>query len=113
MRTAILLSLLCLLLGCEKKHKEAPKAVALSLDGSMEVGLMTFNLRYENNQETGKRAWRNRVIGIVGMLNRENIEILAIQEGLHGQVADLWASMPNFDFEGVGRNDGKKSGEYT
>jgi endonuclease/exonuclease/phosphatase family metal-dependent hydrolase len=110
---AILLILLCLLIGCEKKQKETPKAVAVSLDGSMEIGLMTFNLRYENNQETGKRAWRNRVVGIVGMLHRENVEILAIQEGLHGQVADLWASMPNFDFEGVGRNDGKKSGEYT
>jgi endonuclease/exonuclease/phosphatase family metal-dependent hydrolase len=110
---AILLSLLCLLFGCEKKQKEAPKAVAVSLDGSMEVGLMTFNLRYENSHETGKRAWRNRVVGIVEMLQREKIEILGIQEGQHGQVADLWASLPNFGFEGVGRDDGDKRGEYS
>jgi endonuclease/exonuclease/phosphatase family metal-dependent hydrolase len=109
----ILLSLLWLLQGCEKKEKEIPRAVAVSLDGSMEVGLMTFNLRYENENEDGKRAWRNRVVGIVGMLQRENIEILGVQEALHGQVADLWASMPNFSFEGVGRKDGKKRGEYT
>jgi endonuclease/exonuclease/phosphatase family metal-dependent hydrolase len=47
------------------------------------------------------------------MLQREKIEILGIQEGLHGQVADLWASLPNFSFQGVGRDDGKKRGEYT
>ncbi len=110
---AILFSLLCLVLGCEKKQKEVPKAVPISLDGSMEVELMTFNLRYENKQEIGKRAWRNRVVGIVGMLQREKVEILGIQEGQHGQVADLWASLPNFGFEGVGRDDGEKRGEYT
>lgn len=79
----------------------------------MEVGLMTFNLRYENKQENGKRAWRNRVVGIIEMLQREKVEILGIQEGQHGQVADLWASLPEFGFEGVGRTDGKKLGEYT
>ena len=112
-RIAILASLLCLLLSCQKKEKDIPKAIAVSPDGSMEVELMTLNLRYENHQENGKRAWRNRVVGIVEMLQREKVEILAIQEGLHGQVADLWASMPEFGFEGVGRDDGKKSGEYT
>lgn len=109
----ILLSFFCVLQGCERKKKEVPKAVPVSLDGSMEVGLMTFNLRYENSKESGKRAWRNRVVGIVGMLQREKVEILGIQEGQHGQVADLWASMPDYGFEGVGRTDGKKSGEYT
>lgn len=109
----VLLALLCLLPACDKKQKHTPKAVPVSLDGSMEVGLMTFNLRYENSKEDGKRAWRNRVVGIVGMLERENVEILGIQEGLHGQVADLWASLPNFGFEGVGRDDGKKRGEYS
>jgi endonuclease/exonuclease/phosphatase family metal-dependent hydrolase len=32
---------------------------------------------------------------------------------LHGQVADLWASMPQFSFVGVGRDDGERKGEYT
>ena len=112
-RIAISACLFCLVLGCEQKHKEVPKAVAVSLDGSMEVGLMTLNLRYENKEENGKRAWKNRVVGIVGMLQREKVEILGVQEGLHGQVADLWASMPEYGFEGVGRDDGVKKGEYT
>ena len=109
----ILLSSIFLLQGCERKQEQAPKAVPVSLDGSMEVALMTFNLRYENSNETGKRAWWNRVVGIVEMLAKEKVEILGIQEGQHGQVADLRASMPDFGFEGVGRTDGKKLGEYT
>lgn len=112
-RIALSACLFCLALGCEKKPKEIPKAIAVSLDGSMEIDLMTLNLRYENEKENGKRAWKNRVVGIVGMLQREKVEILGVQEGLHGQVADLWASMPNFGFEGVGRDDGKRRGEYT
>ncbi len=101
------------MLGCEKREKEPPKAIPVSQDGSMEVTLMTFNLRYENDKETGKRAWKNRVVGIVGMLEHEGVDILGIQEGQHGQVADLWASLTDFGFEGVGRADGKKRGEYT
>ena len=110
---AITFLVLGILVGCDNKQKEIPKAVAVSLDGSMELDLMTLNLRYENKQESGKRAWKNRVVGIVGMLQREKVEILGIQEGQHGQVADLWASMPGFGFEGVGRDDGEKKGEYA
>lgn len=97
----------------EGKMEQPPKAIPVSLDGSMEVTLMTFNLRYENDRETGKRAWRNRVVGIIDMLVKEKVEILGIQEGQHGQVADIRASMPDFGFEGVGRTDGEKRGEYT
>ena len=108
-----LISVALVLAGCDKQQKRVPRAVAIRPDGSMEVTLMTFNLRYENDQETGKRAWNNRVIGIVGMLEREGVEILGIQEGLHGQVADLRASLPEFGFVGVGRSDGHRNGEYA
>jgi len=108
-----LISVAAIFAGCEKREEKIPRAVAVSLDGSMEVEVMTFNLRYENRGDRGRRAWRNRVVGIVGMLEREKIEILGIQEGLHGQVADLWASMPEYSFVGVGRDDGKRKGEYT
>jgi endonuclease/exonuclease/phosphatase family metal-dependent hydrolase len=32
---------------------------------------------------------------------------------MHGQVADLWASLPDYEFLGVARGDGGRSGEYT
>lgn len=79
----------------------------------MELRLMTFNVRYENDNETGRRAWAERILGIVKMLHEETPDILCTQEGQHGQMADLWASLPEYNFHGYGRKDGAKSGEYA
>jgi len=75
--------------------------------------VMTLNIRYENEEDKGSRAWRERVVGIVKMLRGEGIGIFGIQEGLHGQVADLRASLPDFGFIGAGRTDGERRGEYA
>jgi endonuclease/exonuclease/phosphatase family metal-dependent hydrolase len=74
---------------------------------------MTVNLRYENSGDIGRRAWAERVIGVVRMLRTEAPDVFGVQEGLHGQVADLRASLPGYGFEGFGRNNGQKKGEYT
>lgn len=103
---------LWLVAGCERE-KRVPKAVAVSEDGSMEVNAMTFNIRYENGGESGRRSWAERVVGIVKMLRVEQPDVLSIQEGLHGQVADLRASLPEYGFAGMGRSDGQRGGEYS
>lgn len=91
----------------------APKAVAVREDGVIDLNLISFNLRYQNPGDAGERAWRQRVLGVVRMVYRETPDILGVQEALHGQVADLWASLPDYRFHGVGRDDGKKTGEYA
>lgn len=112
MRFFGILLVLLFVCGCGRK-REVPRAVAVSEDGSMEVKAMTLNLRYENGEDLGRRAWAQRVIGMVRMLRRESPDVLGVQEGLHGQVADLRASLPGYDFAGLGRSDGKRGGEYT
>lgn len=79
----------------------------------MELKLMSFNVRYENNGDPGSRAWRQRVIGAVKMIRDESPDIMGVQEALHGQAADLWASLPDYEFFGVGRDDGYRQGEYS
>ena len=101
------------LLGCERKREEIPKAIAVSEDGAMELKVMTFNIRYENANDRGAHAWRERVIGIVRMIREEKPDVLGIQEGQHGQVADLRASLGDYEFFGKGRTDGKRKGEYA
>ena len=103
----------CLTAGCEKRQEEIPRAIPITEDGSMELTALTLNLRYENQQDAGARAWRERVVGIVKLLRSEGGEIFGIQEGLHGQVADLRASLPDFAFVGAGRTDGARRGEYA
>jgi endonuclease/exonuclease/phosphatase family metal-dependent hydrolase len=74
---------------------------------------MTFNIRYENDGDRGRRSWRERVVGVVKMLRTESPDVLGIQEGLHGQVADLRASLTEYGFTGTGRTDGMRKGEYS
>ena len=47
------------------------------------------------------------------MIHREQPDVFGVQEALHGQVADLWASLPEYEFSGVGRDDGRRAGEYS
>lgn len=79
----------------------------------LELRLMSFNVRYENSGDSGARAWRQRIIGAAHMIRREHSDIIGVQEALHGQAADLWASLPEYEFFGVGRDDGKRNGEYS
>ena len=102
------------LLSCQRNRTVAlPKAVPVRADGALELRLMSFNVRYENDEDTGSRAWRQRVLGSVHLLRRQRPDIFGVQEALHGQAADLWASLPDYEFFGVGRDDGKRAGEYS
>ncbi len=100
------------LVSCEKQ-KEIPKAVGVRADGVMELNVMSFNIRYENDKDRGIRAWTERVVGVVEAVRGERVDLLGIQEGLHGQVADLRASLMDYHFSGAGRDDGKRTGEYA
>ena len=90
-----------------------PKAVAIAEDGRLELKLMTFNIRYENAEDVGARAWQQRVTGAVRMISEEAPDVIGVQEAMHGQAADLWASLPDYEFFGAARDDGRRSGEYA
>lgn len=111
---------LCLLLGvmvladCRPGGSQrVSKAVPVREDGLLELKLLSFNVRYENAGDRDVRAWPQRVIGSVKMIHREQPDVFGVQEALHGQVADLWASLPEYHFTGVGRDDGRRAGEYS
>ena len=110
----LLLAGLALLGGCHKaRDTGTPKAVPVRTDGAIALRLMTFNVRYENPGDGGDHAWRQRISFAVRMIARENPDIIGVQEALHGQAADLWASLPDYEFHGVGREDGAAKGEYS
>lgn len=102
------------LAGCQRSRAvEPPKAVAVREDGAVELRLMSFNVRYENPEDRDSRSWRERVVGTVRMIRRQRPDCIGVQEALHGQAADLWASLPDYEFFGVGRDDGRRAGEYS
>ena len=85
-----------------------------------EVKVMSFNVRYsraglgeaktENNWADSTRPRRERAVRVI----REYMpDLLGVQEARHLQVVDLRKSFPEYDFYGIGRDDGKKQGEYA
>ena len=103
-----------ILAGCQRSRAPSPpKAVPVRADGVVELNLMSFNVRYESPEDRDSRAWRERVAGAVRMIRRQRPDCIGVQEALHGQAADLWASLPDYEFFGVGRDDGKQDGEYS
>lgn len=103
-----------LLAGCERSRAlDPPKAVPLREDGALDLRLMSFNVRYETPNDRGTYSWRKRIRGAVKMIRKQKPDIIGVQEALHGQAADLWASLPDYEFFGVGRDDGLRAGEYS
>jgi endonuclease/exonuclease/phosphatase family metal-dependent hydrolase len=109
---------LALALGCAACRKKPAVAVSLPpvpvrSDGVIELRMATFNVRYENDEDRDFRSWRLRVVPAVKAIRSMRPDVFGVQEALHGQVADLRASLSDFQFHGIGRDDGKKEGEYS
>lgn len=86
-------------------------AMAMSAQ-SIFVG--TYNIRHRNNGDEKKgNVWATRCKVICDMINFEAPDVFGTQEVLIGQLRDLRAGLDNYDFIGVGRDDGKEAGEYS
>jgi endonuclease/exonuclease/phosphatase family metal-dependent hydrolase len=100
--------------SCRKQRVVGPpEAVPVREDGVVELSLMSFNVRCENSDDRDSHSWRERIAGATRMIRRQKPDCIGVQEALHGQVADLWASLPDYEFFGVGRDDGQRAGEYS
>jgi endonuclease/exonuclease/phosphatase family metal-dependent hydrolase len=76
------------------------------------MNVMTFNIRY-NNQGDGENAWPHRA-QLVGDLIRQHADIAGLQEARKEQIDDLQKQLgKDFEWRGVGRDDGKSGGEYV
>jgi endonuclease/exonuclease/phosphatase family metal-dependent hydrolase len=103
------LALLFGLIACEKE----PPARQPPARDRLELRLATFNIRHENPSDHGWRSWPRRIGRVVRAVRDMDPDVLALQEALYGQAADLRASLPDYHFHGVGRDDGHRQGEYA
>jgi endonuclease/exonuclease/phosphatase family metal-dependent hydrolase len=79
---------------------------------AQQMNIMSFNIRF-NNPNDGLNAWPNRIEMVNGLLKFHEPDIFGLQEALHGQILDIEKSLPNFEWFGVGRDDGQKAGEFA
>jgi len=79
---------------------------------SQSIKVMTYNIKYDNVNDTVNN-WNDRKSAMVELLKKHNPSIIGMQEVLHGQLEYLDESLPDFNYLGVGRDDGKQKGEYS
>ena len=74
--------------------------------------VMAFNIRYGTAAD-GDNHWNLRKDLVVETIRRFDPDILGTQEVLHFQAQFLREKLPEYDFVGVGRDDGAEKGEYA
>ncbi len=84
----------------------------ISVSSFSQTKLMTYNLRYAN-PEDGENYWEERKEEVAELIQFYHPDILGAQEVLHGQLLYLERMLPEYRAVGVGRDDGKKAGEYA
>jgi endonuclease/exonuclease/phosphatase family metal-dependent hydrolase len=76
------------------------------------VTVMSYNIRLDTEND-GVNQWKNRTEKVYSLIRKYNPDLVGVQEALHNQMMDLKTNLPEYDFVGVGRDDGKEKGEYS
>ncbi|GGE43380.1 endonuclease [Pedobacter psychrotolerans] len=75
------------------------------------INIISYNIRY-NNPDDGVNAWPNREQNVKALVKFHDADVLCVQEALPEQF-DALLKNSNFDVVGVGREDGKRKGEFS
>lgn len=74
----------------------------------------SYNIRNDNQGDAKKgNGWVRRYPVIAQLVSFNSFDIWGAQEVLHGQLEDLLREMPEYEYVGVGRDDGLTKGEYA
>jgi len=76
------------------------------------IELITYNIRM-NTSGDGEHAWPHRKSDVIALFKFHRAAIFCVQEALPGQMDDLAKAFPGYTYEGIGRDDGKRKGEFS
>jgi endonuclease/exonuclease/phosphatase family metal-dependent hydrolase len=85
-------------------------ALGFAEDEASDVRVMSFNIRYGTAND-GENHWERRKEFLVQTVQAFDPDLLGTQETVGFQRDYLAQQMPDYDHLGVGRNDGRDSGE--
>ncbi|KKN91459.1 hypothetical protein LCGC14_0217920 [marine sediment metagenome] len=77
-----------------------------------EIKVLSYNIKYDNVNDTVNN-WNDRKVAMVDLLNHYGPGIIGMQEVLDHQLIYLNQNLLDYTSIGVGRDDGKKKGEYS
>ncbi|MCZ4244588.1 endonuclease/exonuclease/phosphatase family protein [Pedobacter punctiformis] len=85
--------------------------VSFAQKSGIPINVITYNIRL-NVASDGVNAWPNRKNNVKALIKFHDADILCVQEALPEQY-DALLENSNFDVVGVGRDDGKRKGEFS
>ena len=85
--------------------------VGISFAQKDTITVISFNIRY-NNPGDGDNIWDNRKAAVVKMVKMEQPDFLCVQEAYMSQLSYMLDNLPEYQYIGVGRDDGKIGGEH-
>lgn len=83
-----------------------------TLSSQAQISVMTYNIR-NSHAADGVNKWSKRKQSLANVVLKINPDILGTQEVLFNQLKDLKKMLPAYEVFGVGRNNGKHSGEHS
>ncbi len=99
----ILVPLVLLIAGISCTKSEVPDVTLTA---------MSFNIRYANPSD-GIHQWDNRKDWVAEITRNSNADVVGLQEALRHQIDTLLIRLPGYNWVGVGRDDGRDSGEFS
>ena len=83
-----------------------------------EITVATYNMRYNIPEQFKKDSikgidWPQRFPVMTAMIQFHDFDIFGTQECLYYQLQDVQKLLPQYTYQGVGRDDGKQGGEHN
>lgn len=79
---------------------------------AQDLKVMTFNIRLHLDSDK-ENSWTHRKPEVLQLLDYYAPEVFGVQEALPLQMKDFESGLSDYDYVGVGRDDGKDKGEYS
>ncbi len=79
---------------------------------SQDLKVMTYNIRLSLERDK-ENSWDNRKQDALALMNYYHPDYFGVQEAVPQQMTDIKTGLKDYDYVGVGRDDGKNQGEYS
>jgi endonuclease/exonuclease/phosphatase family metal-dependent hydrolase len=76
------------------------------------IRVMSYNIRFDNPDD-GDNKWEFRRERVANLIRFHQPDLIGLQEALIDQIYYLHANLPQYEWYGVGREDGHDRGEFS
>ena len=77
-----------------------------------QTSMISYNIKYDNKSDTINN-WNFRKEKLVQLIEYYEPSVVGMQEVLYNQLTYINDHLKNFNYVGVGRDDGKTKGEFS